>query len=110
VLEGKNVFDGLELDQNTRQKVLKNIIDPIYTDPDTGERLTAIQKYEMDNRVEFLQKVGIIFTLTDGFKNLDGLVKGKVRKAVNNSLKELESTINNTQRSSDGTLKFSSGV
>jgi hypothetical protein len=54
--------------------------------------------------------VGLIFTLTDGFKNLNGLVKGKVSKEVKKGLRELESTINNTQRTSDGNLKLVSGV
>jgi len=47
--------------------VLDNIIKPVWTNPETGEKLTAIQKYEAENRVEFLKKVGIIYTLTDGF-------------------------------------------
>lgn len=110
VLEGKELFGELELDKLTRQKVLDNIIKPVWTNPETGEKLTAIQKYEAENRVEFLKKVGIIYTLTDGFQNLDGLVKGKVRKEVNKSLKELESTINNTQVGGNGALKFTGGV
>ena len=59
---------------------------------------------------DFLKNVGLIFTLTDGFKNLNGLVKGKVSKEVKKGLRELESTINNTQRTSDGNLKLVSGV
>jgi hypothetical protein len=54
--------------------------------------------------------VGLLFTLTDGFKNLDGLVKGKVNKEVKRGLRELENTLNNTSRTSDGNLKFVSGV
>ena len=59
---------------------------------------------------EFLKNVGLLFTLTDGFKNLDGLVKGKVRKEVKKGLRELEQTLNNTSRTPDGNLKFVSGV
>jgi glycine cleavage system pyridoxal-binding protein P len=64
----------------------------------------------MDNRTDFLKNVGLLFTLTDGFKNLDGLVKGKVNKEVKRGLRELENTINNTQRTSDGNLKLVSGM
>jgi hypothetical protein len=64
----------------------------------------------MDNRTDFLKNVGLLFTLTDGFKNLDGLVKGKVNREVKKGLRELESTINSTQRTSDGNLKLVSGV
>jgi hypothetical protein len=98
------------LDKSTRQRVYDNISKPIYKDPDTGELLTAVQKYERDNSTEFLKNVGLLFTLTDGFKNLDKLVKGKVRKEVKKGLRELESTINSTSRTSDGNLRFTSGV
>jgi hypothetical protein len=110
ILEDKTVFGELELDKNTRQKVFDNISKPIYKDPDTGEIFTAVQKYERENSTEFLKNVGLLFTLTDGFKNLDKLVKGKVRKEVRKGLRELETTLNNTARTSDGNLKFVSGV
>ena len=110
ILEGKKAFGEIDLDKSTRQKVYDSIMKPVYKDPETGERLTAIQKYESENRTEFLKNVGLIYVLTDGFKNLDGLVKGKVNKEVKKSLRELERTINNTSRTSSGSLKFTSGV
>ena len=110
ILEDKNVFGDLSVDKSTRQKIYDNISKPVYKDPETGEYYTAIQKYEMENKVEFLKNLGLIFTLTDGFKNLDGLVKGKVNKEVKKGLRELENTLNNTARTSDGNLKFVSGV
>lgn len=110
ILNEKNILGDLSIDKTTRQKIYDNISKPIYKDPETGEYYTAIQKYEKDNRVDFLKYLGLIFTLTDGFKSLDGLVKGKVKKEVKNGLRDLEHTINNTARSSDGNLKFVSGV
>ena len=110
ILEDTKVFGDIQVDKATRQKVFDNISKPVYKDPETGELFTAIQKYEMENRTEFLKNVGLLFTLTDGFKNLDGLVKGKVRKEVKKGLRELEHTLNNTSRTSDGNLKFASGV
>ena len=110
ILEDNKVFGDIQIDKATRQRVFDNISKPIYKDPETGELFTAIQKYEMENSTEFLKNVGLLFTLTDGFKNLDGLVKGKVRKEVKKGLRELEHTLNNTSRTSDGNLKFVSGV
>lgn len=110
ILEDDKVFGEIQVDKATRKKVFDVISKPIYKDPDTGELFTAIQKYEMDNRTEFLKNLGLIFTLTDGFKNLDGLVKNKVRKEVKKGLKELEHTLNNTARTSDGNLRFVSGI
>ena len=110
MLEDKEILGDLEVTKPIRQKAFDAISKPIYKDPNTGQALTAIQKYEMENRTEFLKNVGLLFTLTDGFKNLDGLVKGKVRKEVKKGLRELEHTLNNTSRTSDGNLKFVSGV
>ena len=110
ILNGKDVFGDLSIDKPTRQRIYDNIAKPVYKDPETGEYFTAIQKYEMENRTDFLKNIGLLFTLTDGFKNLDGLVKGKVRKEVKKGLRELEHTLNNTARTSDGNLKFVSGV
>ena len=64
----------------------------------------------MENKTDFMKNLGLLFTLTDGFKNLDGLVKNKVRKEVKKGLRELENTLNNTTRTSDGNLKFVSNV
>lgn len=110
ILEEEKVFGELQIDKATRQKVFDNVSKPVYKDPETGELFTALQKYEMDNRLDFLKNVGLIYTLTDGFKNLDGLIKGKVKKEVRKGLRELETTINNTARTSDGNLKFATGV
>ena len=110
ILNDKDVFGDLSIDKSTRQKIYDNIAKPVYKDPETGEYFTAIQKYEMENRTDFLKNIGLLFTLTNGFKNLDGLVKGKVKKEVKKGLRELEHTLNNTARTSDGNLKFVSGV
>lgn len=110
ILNDKDVFGDLSVDKSTRQKIYDNIAKPVYKDPETGEYFTAIQKYEMENRTDFLKNIGLLFTLTDGFKSLDGLVKGKVKKEVKKGLRELEHTLNNTARTSDGNLRFVSGV
>ena len=106
ILEDDKAFNDLVVDKASRKKIYDNISKPIYKDPNTGEMLTAIQKYEQDNHVDFMKYVGLIYTLTDGFKNLDGLVKGKVNKEVKKGLKNLENTINSSSRNSDGSLKF----
>ena len=110
ILEDKKVFGEIQLDKATRQKVFDNISKPTYRDKETGELFTALQKYEMDNKVDFIKNVGLLFTLTDGFKNLDKLVQGKVKTEVKKGLRELEHTLNNTSRTTDGNLKFVSGV
>lgn len=110
ILDSKKAFGEIELDQATRQRVYDSVTKPIYTDPETGERLTAIQKYEAENKTEFMKNLGLVFVLTDGFKKLDGLVQSKVKKEMKKGLRELEHTISNTSRNTNGSLSFISGV
>lgn len=110
ILSADKTFTDIQINQATRQKIFDNIAKPVYTDEKTGEKLTAIQKYERDNRVDFLKNISMVFTLTDGFKNFDGLIKNKVRKELNKGIKELEHTINNTSRTTNGSLNFVSGA
>ena len=110
ILTDKKVFGEIEVDKKTRQRIYDNIVKPVFKDPETGEPMTAIQKYERENSIDFLKYVGFLFTMTDGFKNIDSLVKGKVRKEVKKGMRELESALNGTMRTSDGNLKFASGT
>ena len=110
ILSADKTFTDIQINQATRQKIFDNIAKPVYTDEKTGEKLTAIQKYERENRVDFLKNISMVFTLTDGFKNFDGLIKNKVRKELNKGIKELEHTINNTSRTTSGSLNFVSGA
>lgn len=110
IMDDDKLFGELKIDKGTRAKIYDNISKPVYKDPETGEFLTAIQKYEMENRTEFLKNVGLIFTLTNGFKNLDNLLKGKVKKEVNKGIRELERVLNNTAIPTNGNLKYMVGV
>lgn len=109
MLEDKEVFTGITLDKTTRQKAFENITKPVFKTED-GEYLTAIQKYEMDNPVEFRKYLSVLFTMTDGFKNIDGLVKGKIKKEVKQSLRELEHKLSSTARNSSGNPRYVGGV
>lgn len=110
ILEDKKFFGEIEVDKTTRQKVFENISKPVWKDPKTGDYYTAIQKYEMDNHEDFMKNVGLLFTLTDGFKTIDKLVKSKVKKEVGKGLRGLEHVLNTTSRDSNGNLKFVSGI
>lgn len=110
ILSADKTFTDIQINQATRQKIFDNIAKPVYTDEKTGEKLTAIQKYERENRIDFLKNISMVFTMTDGFKNFDGLIKNKVRKELNKGIKELEHTINNTSRTTNGSLNFVSGA
>lgn len=110
ILEDKSFFGDLDVDKSTRQKTFENISKPVWKNPETGDYYTALQKYEYDNHADFLKNIGLLFTLTDGFKSLDKIVKGKVKKEVNKGIRSLEKTLNNTSRTPDGNLRFVSSV
>lgn len=110
MLEEDKFFGGLQVDKTTRQKAFDAISKPVYKDPETGELFTAVQKYEMDNRLEFLKNVGLLYTLTDGFKNIERLVKGEVKTRMKKGIRELETTLNNTSRTSDGNLRLANDL
>ena len=106
ILSNDKVFGDISIDKATRQKVYDNISKPVYKDPDTGEFYTAIQKYRHDNENAFIKNVGLLFTLTDGFTNLDKLVSPKAKKEVKSKLKELQHTLSNTTRTNGGSLDY----
>lgn len=110
IIEEKKVFGDIEVDKTTRQKIFDNLSKPVYKDETTGTYMTALQKYQHDNPNEFIKNVSTIFTLTDGFKNLNKLVKSKVTKEVKKGFRDLENALNNTARTSDGNINFASGV
>lgn len=110
IIEDKNLFGDIELNKSVRQKIFDNISKPVYKDEDSGAYITALQKYQKENPNDFLKNVSTIFTLTDGFKNIDKLVAKKASKEIRKGFRELENTLSNTQRNSDGSLNFVGGT
>lgn len=109
MLDNNTAFGDFEISKENRQKAFDAITKPVWKDPETGDYLTAIQKYERENRTDFMKKLGIVFALTDGFKSLDVMIKNKVNKAKNKAFADLETKLSNTRRDSYGNLEFASG-
>lgn len=110
ILEEDKAFGDVQLDKLTRRKVYDNLFVPNQVSSDTNEKMSAFYKYQKEHSEEFVKNVGLLFTLTDGFKNIDKLVQGKVRKEVKKGLRDLEKTISHTSRNTDGSLNFMSGI
>ena len=109
IMETDEPFEGVKLDKVTKKKILDTLNKAVYKD-ENGNVYNKIQKYQMDNRADYIYKLGVIFTLTDGFKDLSGLVKNKIEKEKKKSIRELEHVVNSTSTFSDGSIKFVSGV
>ena len=109
-LLGKNqVYGELTVDKSTRQKAYDFIMKPIELDED-GNKVTACQKMQLENRADFYKNVALCYALTDGFKNLDKVTKQVSKKEAKSSVKELEKKLARNSSVSGGNLKFSSGV
>lgn len=106
LMKDKQLLGDMELSSDIRKKAFDVISKPVYKDTETGEYLTALQKYEMEHRADFLKYAGLMYTITNGFKDFDSFTKGKVKKEVRKGLRELEHAINSTNRDSSGNLKM----
>lgn len=107
ILETEEPFEGIKLDKATRQRVFDLISKPVYKDKD-GSMYTALQKAQRDDEEGFIKKLGYLYTLTDGFKSLDGLVKGKVQKETKRGFQRIEKALRTPAMG--GEPKFASGV
>ena len=105
VMSDSDEWKDFNVNDTLKQKIYDNITRPAYKGQN-GETYTEIQKYERENRVGFLKNVSLCYTLTNGFTDFSGLSKAKVRKEVSKGMRELESALNSTSRTSSGALKF----
>lgn len=110
LLKDKQLMGDMEINNDIRKRTLDAITKPVYKDPETGEYLTALQKYESEHRTDFIKYAGLIYTMTNGFKDFDSFVKGKVKKEVRKGLMDLEKVLNGSRPNQDGNLKMVSGV
>lgn len=106
LMKDRNLFGDMEISNDVRKKAFETVSKPVYRDPETGDYLTALQKYEIEHRADFLKYTGLFFAMTNGFKDFDSFAKGKVKKEMRKGLRDLEKTLNNTSRSKDGNLKM----
>ena len=102
-------FAGMKIPANTRKKAYEAVTKLVHTDAN-GEKLTELQCYQKEHPEEYLKAVGILYTMTNGFKDVSKFVASKVRKEVTKGIKELDNTLNNTARFAGGSLKFSTGA
>ena len=108
ILDTETPFGDLKLTKELRKQIYDNVNKPIYKD-DKGNYLTAIQKYQSENKKDFMHKLSVIFTLTDGFKDMNKLIKGAAQRESRKSLKEMEHVLATSKMFSDGNLELMGG-
>lgn len=108
VLEDEIKIGDSKLDKRTCQKVFDAVSKPVYKDPDTGHLLTAVQKFQKEQPLEFLKQLGLWYVLTDGGKNITSLTKKQVQAEKNKGIRELERKINSSSFGG-GSLRYDGG-
>lgn len=108
MLDTETFYDGVKVDKSTRQRAYDLITKPTYRD-EQGNYMTDLQRYQRENPLEFMENVAMMYALTDGFKNVDKLAKGKVKEGLKKGFAQLENVLNNSRRNGDGTLNLANG-
>lgn len=106
VIDNDVVLGDLSIDKNTRQKIYDSVTKPVYKDPDTGALLTAVQKFQKENPLEFLKQLGMWFVLTENGKNMTGFTKGKVKAEKYKAIKDLQHKLSAQNLNPDGSIRF----
>lgn len=109
ILNDKEMFEQLDINKATRQKIYEAVSKPSERD-ENGNTMTKLQKYIKENPTDFYKTVGMFYVLTDGFKKIDNLIKGPVKKEVKKGIDRLSNVIDNTSRNSDGSFKLRNSV
>lgn len=106
LIDSKEVFKGIDLDVPTRQKAYEAMTKIVGKDAD-GKPVTKVQKYADEHPVEFRKALGVLFTLTNGFESLDGVINKQVRKQVKSHLSDFEARLGS--KPSGGSLAYAEG-
>lgn len=109
ILNEKNTFGDVELNQSTRQRIFDVATKAYRKDKESGDYLTELELFEQEHPVEFLMNVAYYYAMTDGFKSMGKITKAVEKQVTKAGLKKLEQVVNGTQRNSDGSLKFIGG-
>lgn len=108
ILDTETFYDGVKVEKSVRQKAYDLITKPTHRD-EQGNYMTDLQRYQRENPMEFMENVALMYALTDGFKNVDRLAKGKVKEGLKKGFAQLENVLNNSRRNGDGTLNLANG-
>lgn len=105
IMDNETVLGSIQIDKSTRQKVYDNAMKPVYKDAQ-GNYLTALQKYKSENENDFIRYMSLFYTLTNGFTNMDNIIKPQAKKEMKSKLRELENTLNGNTRLKGGNMKM----
>ncbi len=105
LLESTEPIKGISVDKPVRQKAYDVLVKPVAKD-ESGNSLTEIQKFEKENPVQFRKALGVLYVLTDGFKDVGKIIKQQAKAEVKKGMSELERTLMNSGVKADGSLQL----
>lgn len=91
-LETEEPIKGVKLSQQERKKIFNEVTKIVDKDK-SGKPLTAIQKYALDNPVDYQYKLNLLYHLTDGFKDLAPVIKDEVKKTTKSAMANLDKAL-----------------
>lgn len=102
-------FAGMKIDRKTRQKAYDAVMAKRHRTQD-GNIVSDLQKYQMEHPKEWIRNMAMVYTLTDGFKSFDKVIKPGVKAGLKKGFDELESVLNSTKRTPDGLLDLANSM
>lgn len=109
ILDTENFYGGVQVDKSVRQKAYEALTKPVYKD-EQGNYLTLLQQYQKEHPIEFMENVAMMYSLTDGFKNVDKLTKKQINAGIKKGFAEVASVLNTTKRNGDGSLNLANSA
>ena len=109
ILKNEKLFADMNVTPAIRKLAVENIQKPVFTDKE-GNKFSAIQKYEKENPVDFLSKVALFYTITDGFTNIDKITSNTKGKIKSKALNELAGSLADINYGLDNSLTLANNL
>ena len=109
ILKNEKLFADMNVTPVIRKLAVENIQKPVFTDKE-GNKFSAIQKYEKENPVDFLSKVALFYTITDGFTNIDKITSNTKGKIKSKALNELAGSLADINYGLDNSLSLANNL
>lgn len=109
ILKNEKLFADMNVTPAIRKLAVENIQKPVFTDKE-GNKFSAIQKYEKENPTDFLSKVALFYTITDGFTNIDKITSNTKGKIKSKALNELAGSLADINYGLDNSLSLANNL
>lgn len=106
VLNTDELYNGISLTKQQRENILTKSSKIVGKD-NNGNSITELQKYAIDNPLDYQYNINMLYHLTNGFKDLSKVIDSKVNKQTKSKLSNLERVLKNPPLNINGDIDFS---